>query len=196
MAINIIDHSDAANKAWGNLYYHVIPSLIKRFELKKLAEIGVAFGGHLENILENTPLEKAYAIDPYILFESSTDSFSYMQENYKQTDYDNLFVFVTERFRKYEKRVDIIRETSLNASEKIENEFLDIVFIDAEHTYKGVKEDISLWENKVRQGGIISGHDYDHPNFPGVKLALDEWGISRNYKLNIEEGYVWWAIKQ
>jgi hypothetical protein len=196
MDIDISGHSEAANEAWGNLYYHVIPSLIKKFELKKLAEVGVAFGGHLENILENTKLEKAYAIDPYILFESSTDSFSYMQENYKQTDYDNLFFFVIERFRKYEKRVDIMRETSLNASEKIENGFLDIVFIDAEHTYKGVKEDISLWENKVRSGGIISGHDYDHPNFPGVKLALDEWCMYRNYKLNVEEGYVWWVIKQ
>jgi predicted O-methyltransferase YrrM len=195
MDIDIISHSEAADKAWGSLYYHVIPSLIKKFELKKIAEVGVAFGGHLENILKNTELEKAYAIDPYILFESSTDSFSYAQENYKQKDYDNLFFFVVERFRKYEKRVEIMRETSLNAAEKIEDEFLDIVFIDAEHTYKGVREDISLWENKVRSGGVISGHDYDHPNFPEVKIAVDEWCSKGDYLLNLENGYVWWVTK-
>lgn len=52
---------------------------------------------------------------------------------------------------------------------------LDLVFIDAEHTYDAVRQDISLWIPKVKKGGIICGDDY-YPdgNFPGVKSAVDE----------------------
>ena len=46
-----------------------------------------------------------------------------------------------------------------------------MVFIDANHTYEGVKEDID-WA--VAQGiPIISGHDYSN-DFPGVKKAVNE----------------------
>jgi len=36
----------------------------------------------------------------------------------------------------------------------------DLVFIDADHSFEGVKRDIELWKPHVRSGGIICGHDY------------------------------------
>jgi SAM-dependent methyltransferase len=48
---------------------------------------------------------------------------------------------------------------------------IDFLFIDGDHSYKAVKEDIRLWLPKVKTGGIISGHDYDNPD---VKKAVDE----------------------
>ena len=73
--MDIKKHSDLADITWGSAYYDVIPSIINNFNFKIIAEIGVAFGGHLEKILSTTNIEHAYAIDPYILFDSSTDSF-------------------------------------------------------------------------------------------------------------------------
>jgi predicted O-methyltransferase YrrM len=35
----------------------------------------------------------------------------------------------------------------------------DLVFIDADHSYEAVLEDIALWRPKVRPGGILCGHD-------------------------------------
>jgi predicted O-methyltransferase YrrM len=35
----------------------------------------------------------------------------------------------------------------------------DLVFIDADHSYEAVLEDIVLWRAKVRRGGILCGHD-------------------------------------
>lgn len=35
----------------------------------------------------------------------------------------------------------------------------DLVFIDGDHRYEGIRRDIELWRRKVRPGGILCGHD-------------------------------------
>jgi len=50
---------------------------------------------------------------------------------------------------------------------------LDIVYIDADHRYEAVKENIINWFSKVKVGGFISGHDY-HESTPGVIKAVNE----------------------
>ncbi len=59
--------------------------------------------------------------------------------------------------------------TSLKMSDKFKDAFLDVVFVDGEHTEKAVTQDIGLWWPKVKPGGILAGHDISHP---GVKAAL------------------------
>ena len=63
--------------------------------------------------------------------------------------------------------------------ERIFNDgYLDFVFIDSNHDYKYVKEDIKEWSKKVRKGGIVSGHEYVngfHGITYGVKQAVNEW---------------------
>ena len=54
----------------------------------------------------------------------------------------------------------MIRTNSKKASEMFEDESLDFVYIDANHSYNFVKEDIKIWFPKLRKGGIMSGHDY------------------------------------
>ena len=48
---------------------------------------------------------------------------------------------------------------------------LDLVFIDAAHTYEAVAEDIRAWLPKVRLGGVLCGDDYPHR---GVRRAVGE----------------------
>ncbi len=55
-----------------------------------------------------------------------------------------------------------------------EIEAADVVYIDAIHTYEAVKKDISMWFDKVKNGGYIGGHDYQE-KFPGVVKAVDEF---------------------
>jgi predicted O-methyltransferase YrrM len=50
----------------------------------------------------------------------------------------------------------------------------DLIFIDGDHRYDQVRDDIHLALRYVRRNGIISGHDYGHPTWPGVKKAVDE----------------------
>lgn len=48
---------------------------------------------------------------------------------------------------------------------------IDLLFIDGDHSYEGVKQDTLAWEPKVIKGGTILFHDYDHPE---TKKWLDE----------------------
>ena len=68
----------------------------------------------------------------------------------------------------------IIYADSVAAAAVIDPGSLDFVFIDADHTYEAVSADIKAWRPKVRKGGLIGGHDYGKPGFPGVKIAVDE----------------------
>ena len=54
----------------------------------------------------------------------------------------------------------IIRKTSMEAVEDFDDESLDFVYIDANHEFRYIAEDLYEWTKKVRKGGIVSGDDY------------------------------------
>jgi predicted O-methyltransferase YrrM len=63
---------------------------------------------------------------------------------------------------------------SLLAARAFSPHSVDFVFIDAGHTYEAVKADVAAWYPIVKPGGILAGHDYSNPEFPGVRRAVDE----------------------
>lgn len=69
------------------------------------------------------------------------------------------------------KYIHPIKLSSRVAYKLFDDESIDFIFIDADHSYEGVKEDIQLWTPKVKTGSIIAGHDYD---WSGVRKAVDE----------------------
>ena len=57
------------------------------------------------------------------------------------------------------------------------NQPIDFLYIDGDHSYKGVQADILGWAPFVRSQGLVLGHDYEDGDtcmFPGVKKAVDE----------------------
>jgi len=64
-----------------------------------------------------------------------------------------------------------MKMTSEKAAKKLKGKKFDMIFIDGEHTYEGVKKDIKLWKNKARK--ILCGHDYS-PKWPAVVQAVKE----------------------
>jgi predicted O-methyltransferase YrrM len=65
-----------------------------------------------------------------------------------------------------------IRKESIEASKDFEDESCDVVFIDMDHSYEAVKQDLIHWFPKVKKGGYIAGHDID---WPGVLKAINEF---------------------
>jgi predicted O-methyltransferase YrrM len=60
----------------------------------------------------------------------------------------------------FEERALMLRMYSSQAAKLFPDGSLDFIYIDANHKYDYVKEDIELWWPKLKSGGMISGHDY------------------------------------
>jgi cephalosporin hydroxylase len=72
-------------------------------------------------------------------------------------------------------RVRVERMTGALAARKLAAAGVSpwFVFIDADHSYEGVKGDIGAFRPLMQPGSVLAGHDYD-PQFPGVAQAVDE----------------------
>jgi predicted O-methyltransferase YrrM len=55
------------------------------------------------------------------------------------------------------------------------SEPIDFLYVDADHSLEGVRADLVGWYPHVRSGGLIVGDDYEHPRYPGVKHAWDQF---------------------
>jgi hypothetical protein len=141
-------------------------------DVKTVAEIGVNRGETSKIFRQRFPQARLFLIDPWQLTSEYLCSATPISR--KQKHYDKAYSFVTEQF-KNDSHVTILRMTSLEAIAHTPEQF-DLIFIDANHEYLHVKQDILAWLPKVRPGGIIAGHDYEPsiPMFSGVKQAVDE----------------------
>jgi|SRR5215510_5822631 len=70
---------------------------------------------------------------------------------------------------------------------------VDMVFIDGDHRYETVVADIAWALDNTKSGALICGHDYGHPQWPGVKQAVDE--IFANKAKIAKESIIWWTLK-
>lgn len=103
--------------------------------------------------------------------------------------------------------VCVFHVSSQQAVRVIRDGIFDLVFIDGNHIYPYIKEDLEMWFPKVKKGGILCGHDcettpdkvpYDINSFldvdyhegkhPGVIKAVFE----KFPKANIE-ATLWWV---
>jgi len=69
----------------------------------------------------------------------------------------------------------LIKKVSMDALGDFEDNSLDFVYIDANHNFDFVMEDIIEWTRKVRIGGIVSGHDYYRSPIFGVVVAVNAY---------------------
>jgi len=138
--------------------------LLNELDIKKGAEIGVLRGWYSKWLCARIRGLKLYLIDPYVYYKEYS-------EQRKQKDLDKCEAEAKTRLTKF--NVEFVKKTSMEAVKDFLDERLDFVFIDANHDYKWVKEDIKEWSKKVKKGGIVSGHDYSKYMF-GVKKAVDE----------------------
>lgn len=71
-----------------------------------------------------------------------------------------------------DRKFTAIRKESIEASKDFEDESCDVIFIDMDHSYEGVKQDLIHWFPKVKKGGYIAGHDI---YWEGVAKAVNEF---------------------
>jgi hypothetical protein len=92
-------------------------------------------------------------------------------------------------------RADVRRMRSLEAAASFPEGYFDFVFIDADHSYEGCRNDIAAWKGKVKPGGWLCGHDYKTKSDRdiGVIRAVDEFCISHGLTLETDANSTWFT---
>ena len=159
------------------------------------AEVGVCDGRYSQVLCESIPGLKLYCVDAWTAYlDNSQDG--------TQRQLDKTLRITLDRLQNY--NTIIIKDWSLEAVKKI-NEPLDFVYIDCNHKFDYVMEDIIGWSRKVRKGGIVSGHDYWNIKDFGVVEAVDTYAKVHGYKVEVAGagqrfegrrfGPSWWFVK-
>jgi hypothetical protein len=177
--INIWDHggSNGTNGGWAQYYYGIFSSIIRENNFTKCAEVGIGYGFHAKDILDNTNVEKLYLIDPMQFYPNdgfATDVLSY-------GGFDKLVRNINLHLAPYANRYTWFRQPSITiTNDQIGDETLDAVFIDGDHSYEAVIEDLTFWWTKLRKGGMLLGDDYS--GFVGVRTAVHEFSETNGIK--------------
>ena len=152
-------------------------------------EIGVREGNTFD---KRVPLvrSKSVAIDCWNLFETPSQNDMDRSRSQAETQYDNLKT-------KYDgiAKVEVIRAFSndLTIVEKFDDNYFDLIFIDGDHSYEGVKEDLNNWWRKCNT--LFCGHDYMFTKTVwngvtcGVKQAVDEFIIEKQNEIKMFNVY-------
>ncbi len=74
-------------------------------------------------------------------------------------------------------KVNFLVMSTNEAAGQFEPEYFDLLFIDADHSYEGVKADLTNWYPKLKPGGWLFCDDFGIPEYPGVAQAIQTYGL-------------------
>ncbi len=135
---------------------------LRELDFKTGVEIGVAAGDYSRVLCELNPQMQIWGVDAWKAYSNYRD--------YQQEALDAFYNEAKKRLRSFRKRYHIVRKFSNDAVADFDDNSLDFVYIDSNHVEPFVTQDISLWSQKVRIGGIVAGHDY-------IKRIKDPWVV-------------------
>ncbi len=175
-------------------HYSVLIDLIKNIigEPETGCEVGVCQGDLSQPLLEAFPKLNLLMIDHFKKYEHKT--VPRLGKWTQDRMYQAMQMAVDRTMFASERRIIMVGD-STEASKIIQNESLDFVFIDAGHDYESVKLDLEHFCPKVKQNGLITGHDYRGKSkvsgYFGVKLAVNEYAKKHGYKIETFPYRVW-----
>jgi tetratricopeptide (TPR) repeat protein len=179
----------------------LFPLVLNELGLKGVgAEVGVQQGKFSERILRVWEGRALYSIDPWREF-SATEYADV--SNVSQAKQDGNYLETLRRLMPFHRRSIVWRLTSREAADLLPDQNLDFAYIDADHSYRGVSEDIRLWYPKVKPGGVLAGHDYctDGQYWLGdfgVQHAVNEFVEASKLDLFLcdepEGGFLTWVV--
>jgi hypothetical protein len=122
----------------------------------KIVELGVFRGEFSKIIYEICNPSELYLVDLFdgIFTSGDKDGLNYQTVNLL----DEMFSII-ESFSE-NPNVTVVKSSTIEFLLSKEDEYFDLVYIDADHSYDGVLNDLELSYKKVKRNGFICGHDY------------------------------------
>jgi hypothetical protein len=156
------------------------------------AEVGVHKGRTTFELLNACEYLTLYAVDQWKYI--SPNQSRAKQIGLDRADMDAAHRGFMKRVHRYPGRLKVLHGDSVEMAKHVADGSLDFVFIDADHRYEHALADIRAWTPKVQEQGIVCGHDYNHPRFPGVTKAVHE--CFGDNVIDAELDYVWSAKRE
>lgn len=143
-------------------------------------EIGVNRGKNAFNMLSTLSIKTLYLVDPYSL------NGLYGERNARKD-------IAVKKLSGFKDKTVFIYKTSEEAIKDIPGN-LDFVYIDGNHDYEFVKQDIELYYPKVKDGGVLGGDDFSI-RCRGVVRAVTEFLNKNNLDVCYGDSTDWWVVK-
>tara|TARA_B100001123_G_scaffold440433_1_gene579492 strand:+ start:780 stop:1460 length:681 start_codon:yes stop_codon:yes gene_type:complete len=155
---------------------HIISQISKN---SIVGEIGVWRGEFSKIILKHCKPKKLILIDPWLYDQKIRGCAPQVKgkEPINQKYFDEAYNETKKTFIN-NSNVEIIKNNSLESSKNFNDEYFDFIYIDAEHSYDAVKQDLNCWYPKLKKNGYIFGDDYhwrEEDNSFSVEKAYQEF---------------------
>lgn len=131
----------------------LLPAYFKSLGFHIGAEVGVFKGDFTKKFCEAG--FKMFAVDPWNSYDANGRASRGNESN------ELLYEQAKKTLEPYND-CTIIRKASMDAVHHFKDERLDFVYIDGDHSFRHIANDIQEWTWKVRKGGIVAGHDYKY----------------------------------
>lgn len=167
---------------------------LNRLELKGVGvEVGSAYGGFARTVLSTWEGRRLFLVDPWTRQPAEV-----YKERTEHIDYEAHLQSCI-RLARFDSRCKLVRAYSVQAAPRFKKNSLDFVYIDGNHCYEAVKEDLEAWHPKVKPGGLFAGHDFYDVTTSGhyceVKKAVAEWMAEAGLEFKTTECTSWWSRK-
>lgn len=181
----------------------VLGRLLRGVHRPRVVEIGVYKGETSAKLLELVPDMDLIGVDVWKTWDPQSAYYlsgDFVARQDREKQHEN-FLQAIRNIIPYGSRARIRLSDSALSAKRTPGRQFDLVFIDGDHSKKGVTRDIEAWWPRVKPGGILAGHDYDYPSQNGstfgasVKEVVDTWSSYKGLELHLESDYVWWARK-
>ena len=126
-------------------------SLIGELECTIGSEMGVEAGLYSEILCKANPSLELHCIDAWTAYKEYRD-------HNRQSTMDSLYDIAKKRLKPY--NTVLHKGFSMDVVKDFPDNYFDFVYIDGNHEFKQVVDDVCEWTKKVKPGGIVAGHDY------------------------------------
>ncbi len=156
-------------------------------------ELGVFRGESSEILLRQLPELTLFMVDPWRVASAESDYWltNAGDATMTQSMFDEAMLSAASVTRFAASRRHLVPCRSHEAAAFLPDQ-LDFVFIDGDHSYSGAASDIAAWWPRLSAHGLMCGHDYGNPNFPGVKRAVDEFAPANGLRVRCDSDMVWY----
>jgi hypothetical protein len=169
--------------------------LLNQAALTKGVEVGVADGRHALLLCHGIAGLELIGVDPWIRYKGNSRGGGQEQQS------GNL---EKAKARLAGFGVKLRQAKSMDAVKDVEMESLDFCYIDGNHTFDYVMMDILEWAKRVRQDGVIAGHDFyefghEAHNWAGVQEAVVAYTTAHHvteWFVTEEREPTWFFVKE